>query len=481
MLKHLTYHYEFKHQLKLFRDSLSDSDKKRLRSPDFKSALFKVLHLDLDVIHDHIEKLYSSTGRPAEHQIEIFRSLLLMLHFGYTSIRKWKELLDSDSLYAALCGLFNGDSIPLGSYYDFMNRLYLDKEYNQLYSKDRYKKPSKKLKKGEKLNNVQTGKTKELYEKYVNGASDDDRPEIILHKIFKALAIDTSDSLGLLDSEGIIASGDGSAAWVHASPFGHKVDGQPDDIRRYSDPSANIGWDSDKTAYYFGYSTYFLATHVIKDGKAFDLPLQFNLVPASQHDSITVFSSLAQFRALNHDIKINHLCLDSAHDNQSTFKLCHEWNINPVIDLNKRGKGHKKYNDEFTIDENGTPVCKNNVPMTYDGYSKDRHRFKFRCPLATGKIKECPFKDKCSDSPYGRTVYIYSTKDDPRWQSEIRYKSKKWKEIYKERTSCERINNRVLNNYNLQNTFMRTKRRLYFLQMLCCIHIHADAWMDLIN
>lgn len=92
MLKHLTYHYQFKNDLKVFRDSLSFSDAKRLRARAFKQALFKIIHINLDHIHPLISQLYSPVGRPAIHQIEIFRSILLMNHFGYTSISKWIDL-----------------------------------------------------------------------------------------------------------------------------------------------------------------------------------------------------------------------------------------------------------------------------------------------------------------------------------------------------------------------------------------------------
>ena len=188
MLKHLTYHYQFKHDLKVFRDSLSFSDAKRLRAPAFKQALFKVIHINLDLIHPLISQLYSPIGRPAIHQIEIFRSLLLMNHFGYTSISKWVDLLKSDALYAALCGFFSdSDLAPLGSYYDFMNRLYLDKDHTFIFLKNRYKKPDQKVKKGEKWNNTSKNQTQLLYDKYMDGAIDEDRPELVLHQIFKSL------------------------------------------------------------------------------------------------------------------------------------------------------------------------------------------------------------------------------------------------------------------------------------------------------
>lgn len=475
-MKHLTYHYQFKHHLKLFRDSLSFSDKKRLRAPTFKLALFKVLHLDLDRIHPLLSQLYSPVGRPAIHQIEIFRSLFLMNHFGYTSVSKWVNLLKSDALYAALCGFFSdSDLAPLASYYDFMDRLYLDKDHSCIFPIDRYKKPAHQLKQGEKWNNTSKNQTRLLYDKYIGGATDEDRSELVLHPIFKALALDESYHQNLIPSHDLILSGDGSALHIHAGTRGHRIPGT-DELRRYFDPDANIGWDSDKGCFYFGCTSYFLACHTVKENTALDLPLHFQLVPASQHDAITIFGVLAQFRHSNSGISVQHLCLDSAHDNSSTFQLCHDWQINPVIDLNKRNTKEKKFNDEFTLDLDGTPLCRCKERMVNWGYCKDRYRYKYRCPLKCGKTQDCPYKDSCSQSEYGRVLYIKSEELDPRYRSSIKYKIEEWNEIYKNRTSCERVNNRILNDYHLQHTFMRTKRRLYLLEMLCCINIHADAW-----
>lgn len=58
----------------------------------------------------------------------------------------------------------------------------------------------------------------------------------------------------------------------------------------------------------------------------------------------------------------------------------------------------------------------------------------------------------------------------------LKYKSDKWKKIYANRTSCERLNNRILNDYNLHKSKMGTERRLAFQTFLACVNIHVDAW-----
>lgn len=261
---------------------------------------------------------------------------------------------------------------------------------------------------------IQKSDKASLRQIYIDGAVDEDRPELVLHQIFKSLAIDESLHQGLIPSKGLILSGDGSALHIHAGIRGHSIP-HTDELRRYSDPDANIGWDSDKNCFYFGYTSYFFACHTTKGNTAFDLPLHFQLAPSSQHDAITIFGVLAPFRHLNPDISVQHLCLDSAHDNSATFQLCHDWQINPVIGLNKRNTKEKKFNGEFTLDLDGTPLCRCKERMVNWGYCKDRFRYKYRCPLKCGKIQDCPYKDSCSKSEYGRVLYIKSEELDPRY------------------------------------------------------------------
>lgn len=82
-----------------------------------------------------------------------------MLDLKYTSIDKWVKFLKSDSLTAVLIGCLPDSLPPLGSYYDFIDRLWLqnpETEHlgrNDLLSCDKNKKPRTKPKNGKKLPN----------------------------------------------------------------------------------------------------------------------------------------------------------------------------------------------------------------------------------------------------------------------------------------------------------------------------------------
>lgn len=441
-------------------------------------AFFKMVHLRTDEIIPLLNGLYSHTGRPAKFQMEILRSFVLMLHFHKVSIKDWVKSLHNDSFLALLCG-FNTDDIPSSSsHYDFINRIFKNFFHHNCFPPSKNYKPKvkKKLKKGEKLNNINKNSTENVVDFYLDGHRDDDRPELLLQQLFHILAVDFSTHQGLIDKpNSIIASGDGSSFHIHSNSSGHKICNCSTTCnceRRYSDPEADIGWDSDLESFYFGYTEYNVSYYNKRLG--IDLPLFLTLEKASQHDTITAISAINNFMNINKSINISGYCLDSASDNYATHRYLSHFNIIPFIDINKRSQSNI-YEKIDRISENGKPICSQGLEMIYWGYESKKHRHKYRCPLALGRIKECDHCETCRKSNYGLTIYIKSS-NDPKLFGPVPFGSPKWKEIYKNRTCCERINNRILNNYNLHQCRMHTRPRLLFLMMMIGINIHLDAF-----
>ena len=75
---------------------------------------------------------------------------------------------------------------------------------------------------------------------------------------------------------------------------------------------------------------------------------------------------------------------------------------------------------------------------------------------------------------YGRTIYIKNN-EDLRLHPHIPRDSDKFKEIYRQRTACKRINDRVLNNYCLQHLKIRVKDHFSFWIILIDICIYKNA------
>lgn len=165
---------------------------------------------------------------------------------------------------------------------------------------------------------------------------------------------------------------------------------------------------------------------------------------------------------------------DGAHDNYAMYQYLEECNIKAFIPLNETNKGNFKYPPHIRVDENGVPVCMAGHKAVFWGFNKDRCRLKYRCPLSIGKIASCPCKDQCSKSDYGRCFYL-----KPSWDLRLFTKvprgSVEWREEMNSRTSCERVNKRLLNDYSLELSKTRGKKRIFWWSIVHLVNIHLDA------
>lgn len=98
MLNYISSSQEYKNFLKTEISSLSTSDKSRLSSPKYKSAIHKLSKLDVDLVVDILFDLYSPLGRPANDPAIYFRSFVLMMHLDFTSVKNWCIEVANDKL-----------------------------------------------------------------------------------------------------------------------------------------------------------------------------------------------------------------------------------------------------------------------------------------------------------------------------------------------------------------------------------------------
>ena len=156
------------------------------------------------------------------------------------------------------------------------------------------------------------------------------------------------------------------------------------------------------------------------------------------------------------------------------------WDINALIDINKRGGCTDGLPDDISLDNEAHPLCRAGHRMCSWGYDKNKNAQKYRCPLACGRVSECPFSPECKKSSYGRTVYIKND-SDLRFHPRIPRDSDQYKTIYNERSASERVNNRILNDYHLQELKIRGDDHFSFWTMIIGICIHLDAWYKMNN
>ena len=441
---------------------------------EYKDVITKLFILNLDKLKDVIAPLYSSTGRPALFQPEIFRSFILMNALDF-KLDNWVPKLKRSFVLRTIIGVDQNSVPAVSSHYDFINRLIKIDETPRVKLKKR--KPTKKIGKNKKLPNKHPNIVERLVDKILCGRSFSNRPEKYLQRIFADVCVSASIDLGIIPNT-LNLAGDGTCIKTSASPYGKRVcrckeNGiyNCDCNRKFSDPNANWGWDSSQEKYFYGYTGYFLSTY--NSDLKVDLPLYLRIVDASRNDSVSAVVALQEFRELYPHLKINSFLSDAASDNYATYNLLHQWDINAVIALNETNKGNFKYPPALSVDKNGIPMCMRNRPMINWGFNKDRCRIKYRCPLACGKIDSCHCKSQCSKSDYGRTIYI-----KPQWDlrlfTRIPRGTPAWKDTFKQRTCAERINNRILNNYSVEKRH-KTKKRISFYTMIAGFNIHLDA------
>lgn len=463
--------------------SLNPSQLKKLYS--ISDSWDKLTSLNLDPVGEFLAPFYSTTGRPALNQPQILRSFVLMLDRKFKSLTRWTEELGGDDLLSILIGCSPDSLPPLGSYFDFINRLWLRNPVfeksgrKDLFPSGKNGKPSSKPGKDKKLPNRHPGITQKVADYALTGRDFPFYYEKALQKLFSIAAIVPSMKLGLIDPGSITVSGDGTCIHSHASPCGHRICNCTENgiyncscPRHFSDPDASWGWDSDLNTYFYGHTLYMLSCH--NEQYQTDLPLHIRFFDAKRHDSVSAIVSLAEFRNLSPGLQIKNICLDSAHDNYPAYELCKKWNLAPFIDLNSNRGRPESIPKHLHINSNGTPLCAAGFRMVYWGYSPKRHDCKWRCPAACGKEKKCTCEVPCSSSSYGRCLY---TKPDwdIRLYTPIPRGTQEYKKTYNNRTSSERINNRILNDYHLQDMKIHGKKRYSSFTMIAGINIHLDA------
>lgn len=199
---------------------------------------------------------------------------------------------------------------------------------------------------------------KDLFEQFDLLPPTDMAPCQMLYGIFKGLFLDRSVQAGLVYLLDLSLAGDGTPVYTAARERKKRTcdclekgfrDCQCD--RFYSQPDCNIGWDSHRECYYFGYDLYMMAASDSEN----DLPVFPFLGPASRHDSIGFLYNWFSMQQFLPQANVTKLLLDSAHDAMPYYEYCRDHGITPFIDLNADRGRPPVYKNDFTINNEGVP------------------------------------------------------------------------------------------------------------------------------
>lgn len=473
-------HEDFQKKLLLNLILFSEIEKSRVVS--LEKSLSKLYLLDLDPLLTVIKPLYANSGRPACNQQGIVRSLILMLDLNEHSITNWAIRVANDRILCAACGFEFGKAPSFSSYYDFIDRIWkasaVEHNKRRIKPKSFYSKPRKKLKAGQKLPPKHSGVVKKLVSLSIRGKLREERPESIFQEFLARCLVDKSAKLGILgDTKKLSIAMDGSCYNSGASHHGVKVcDCRSKGIysckcpRKYSDPDARWGWDSYHEEYFYG-DTLFSTT---ASDSPYDLPIYLRIAQATRHDSILTVFALNEVRKLYPDIVLRNFLADGAMDNYPTYKLLQHYSMIPYIPLDSNAK----YPDTelpkgvLCFDDAGTPICMGGIPYQDCGYSYPKG-IKYRCWFDyKGIDKPC----SCTDSDYGRTIYI-KPDYDPRLFPPVPRESAAFKTMFKRRTSVERSNKRILVDYDIEAGKSRSSKHRFARATFATANIHLDAWI----
>jgi hypothetical protein len=444
----------------------------------------QMILLDLSNLESIVKPLYClDNGATARDPSLLFRSLILMTLHHETSIDKWCVTMRSFPIWAVLSGFSPLDIPGASTFRDFISRLWLveEKEYRKERAKRRRRKrrkPKTKLKANQKLPPKNPGVVGRLAQRLLAGKMIKFlRPESVLNDILKDVFVVPSAKLGLLgDLKHFAISGDGSIIPTGANHFGIKTcDCKSKGIyscdcpRIFTDLHASWGWDSHNEKWVYGHTLY----EVTAANSFHNLPIFLMMPTAKRHDSVS--GLVALFECLNlyqSSFSFSEFLGDSAHDAYAFYEVLDHFDIEALIDLNSRSKNFNL--PQFKVDKDGKPICHLKRPMINWGYCKSSRRVKWRCPAAIGKF-DCQFKDSCSSSDYGKTLYTKCA-TDLRLFTRTPRNTDLWKEKFKRRSGSERSFKRKLYDYNIEHTRVRSRKNLCFRYFLAAFCQHLDAW-----
>ena len=311
MIKYWQSTQDYKYFLTNSKVHFDSSERRRLHSELWKPWQ-KLRLFDTDIAMAFLLPFFSSTGRPARNQPQILRSFLLFLlllseGLAKPSLTLWVKRLKRDRVLAALIGCSTDSLPPLGSYFDFMDRLWnapLTDRYGRnklLPASWNSKKPDKPKGKHQKAQEAKPKITEVIENRLLAGRDIPFNFEERLQRFFYLVAVLPSLQCGIIPAGHLTVSGDGTSVHTHACPFGHHRHGAPDNLRHFPDPDASWGWDSDLDQYYFGYTLFQLSCHNSRLHS--DIPLLLRFTSARRHDSV---SFLVAFHELEKHMRCFH-------------------------------------------------------------------------------------------------------------------------------------------------------------------------------
>ena len=278
--------------------------------------LDKFWNLDLSSVDVLMQDRYSSFGPEPRLPSDMLLAILVSVEFKITSYTRFAADLKENHLHAIISGFSVGDTPGVGTFYDFHKRLWLSDNKNLSAAVHPPKeKPQKPKGKEEKAAPVEKATVEDLFHKFEETPPSDMAPCIRLWEIFNTFFLQTSARQNLISLKELALAGDGTPVYTAAQERKNRTcDCLEKGIRDckcnrvYHQPDCDIGWDSHRNRYYFGYDLYMLTASDSEN----DLPIFPFLSPASRHDSHGFLYNWFSMKQMLPEAVVKKLILDSA-------------------------------------------------------------------------------------------------------------------------------------------------------------------------
>jgi hypothetical protein len=449
-----------------YRRSVLKWSREHAHEPDVAAAVERygdaalvLWHLDLGAARRMLMQGYAVSPRGSEpwNAIIILRCLLLAVLVGQPSLNQWVRDLRGCRVLLLLAGVMmdpHGRPGPgVGTFYDFLHRLHDGPSRrpcpNGVRPSDaerrraRSPKARKQRKHETKAERRRRKKRRQKDPVTADSAVDQSvtaklvetlkerqtlpNPNDLLMRLGEFLlevGVKESARRGLLgDPKELLVSGDGSALPTGASRDGRRTCNCPkrgpcECPRRYSDPDADIGYDSHRELYFFGHHLY---EFVVSAKGGHDLPLSLRVDGASTSDYVASLTALEHLRKLLRDqseLKLGAVILDAGHDGKEVYKFILHHDMTPIIPLRGEAPAHHPKRPELLLSRRGVPLCPAGVEMIRRGTTGKNGQV-FGCPVKAKKLERCPLAPEgaigysCRPvQQLGHTVVVQTTDDE---------------------------------------------------------------------
>ena len=467
------------------------------RSEDERKLVEKMLYLDIDLFMPLVTPLYSNTGRPSTPPDRTLRTWFLFVmtrggsSFGAFGVDDWirKTIVENPLIYT-LIGCRSGLECPsIGTCYGLLDKLWQGSR--ERYSRDAQYGSRKNCRNGkfeigsDSKAVDQEFTVEDTAKRYKAGERLSANYEMMLQQMLAVMGVFPSISNGCIPNV-CCGSIDSTAYYEPASRYGKTDCGKARmdcPYRRecgtsatYSSPDGSIGYDSGKGCPFHGEHLHVLSVYNWQ--AKVQVPICFSLMDAPRHDSIAFFVLLQETLRNVLRFHMDFFLGDCAFDHKPIYITLLEDGTVPLIGLNGKTIKYEGLPKGITINSQGIPTCKEGHEMAFFRNDEATQCWMYRCPMLSTKGCTCEHQQDCPYRTAGRLLTI-NPKDSPRFFTVIPRGSEEFKLIFFERSAAERLNNRLLHDYNLEGIKMHNADHRSFLVAAASICVHIDAWIKM--